>query len=165
MTRLAQDLKTTPAQLGERIAKLQESLKKMEKEKSLGVKTGFDIPKMIEEAETVGPYRLVAFHERGLDVSDLRHLSDAFRTRDRKIIYLLVAEHEDKIHFLLGMSHDLQKTNLDLRELMRQLSPLLKAVGGGRKDFVQGGGRNQGQLQTHWNEMIEQAKSYLKESG
>ncbi len=163
MTQLAQDLKTTPTQLAERIAKLQEAVKKSEKSKGQQAGQAFDAQKIIEQAVVVNSLRFAAFYEKGINVDELRYLSDSLRSRGGQLIFLLATENEEKIHFLLGMSHELVKTNVDLRDLMKELTPLLGSSGGGRKDFVQGGGPNRGQFQAHWQEIIERASSFLKQ--
>ncbi|HXV28498.1 MAG TPA: alanine--tRNA ligase [bacterium] len=165
MTQLVQDLKTTPQQLGERVAKLQESVKKMEKDKGRQAGGTFDPQKIIDQAVAVDSLRFAAFYEKGIPPNDLRFLSDSLRSRGRQLIYLLATETEEKIHFLLGMSHELVKSDLDLRRLMEELTPLLGSSGGGRKDFVQGGGPNRGQFQSHWQEITEKASGYLKQVG
>ncbi len=163
MTKLSQDLKTTPSQLAERIAKLQEALKKSEKDKGKQAGQAFDAQKIINEALVANSFRFAAFHEKGVNLDDLRYFSDSLRSRGGQLIYLLATENEEKIHFLLGMSHELVKSDLDLRELMKELAPLLGSSGGGRKDFVQGGGANRGQFQTHWQEILDKAASFLKQ--
>ncbi len=163
MAKLSQDLKTTPGQLAERIAKLQEALKKSEKDKGKQAGQAFDAQKIINEAVVANSFRFAAFHEKGVNLDDLRYLSDSLRSRGGQLIYLLATENEEKIHFLLGMSHELVKSDLDLRELMKELAPLLGSSGGGRKDFVQGGGPNRGQFQTHWQEILDKASGFLKQ--
>lgn len=162
VSKLALDLRTTPDQLSERVKKLQDSAKKLEKQLEQGKRESLDAGKIIESAVLVGDIKFVAFNQKSLEVDQLRHLSDLLRSRSEKIIYLLGTEDDEKIQFLIGMSHVLQKSALDLRQLSQELSPLLGASGGGRKDLIQGGGRNHGQLQTEWSKIVEKSLAYLR---
>ena len=160
--RLADELKTTPAQLEERVQKLKSAVKNLEKSK--GQTAGAVDPKQIlQEAHTAGTFRFAAFHQKALPIPEMLGLSDSLRTLSQDTVYLLGTESEDKINFLLGMSGNLvQKQNLDLRDLMKELSPLLGASGGGRRDLIQGGGKNENQLQQNWPKIISRATTYLE---
>ncbi|MDD5218232.1 MAG: alanine--tRNA ligase [Candidatus Omnitrophica bacterium] len=162
MSELSQELKTTPAQLADRVRKLKDSLKKMEKAQSEGQVSRVDVKKLAAEAIVAGKYHFAAYSAKDMEIAELRKLSDAMRSEAKQTVYFLAVASSDKIHFLLGVSHDLVKSDLDLRELMRKLEPLLGTSGGGRKDLVQGGGPNDGQLQNRWQAIVEAAEEYLR---
>lgn len=163
MGRLSERLKTSPAQLEDRIAKLQENVKKLEKTQAEGFRTKMDPKLIVEQAKPVGSLRFVAHKEKDFDLSMLRNLSDSIRASSANTVYFLGTENSDKIHFLLGMSPDLGKTKLDLRPLGQQLTPILKGQCGGRADLVQGGAQNAGQLESEWRKISEMAMTFLRE--
>ncbi len=163
VSELAQTLKTTPDKLSERVNKLQENLKKLEKQKDQIVTAKADPKKILDNAKPAGPVQFASHWEKGLDVGELRRLSDDLRSRSQKTVYFLGSENEDKIHFVLGVSHDLAKSSLDARQLAKELSSFLNASGGGRADLVQGGAPNQKQFQERWQEISDRAVHYLKQ--
>ena len=66
---------------------------------------------------------------------------------------------------IVGLSADLQKTNLDMKALFGRLSKLLKVTGGGRPDLVQAGGPDKGQFSTAQTEVEDTIAAYLSEKG
>jgi alanyl-tRNA synthetase len=143
MNQLAQTLKTTPAELPTRVAKLQESVKKLEKQAGSGYKTEQAVPSLEKK---IGETRITAQVFKDLDVNSLRKISDDLRLKNTKAVYLIGSEKEDKAYFILGLSHDLVKSGIDLREVGKGLAELLNGNSGGRADLIQGGAQNQGQF-------------------
>ncbi len=162
MNQIAQTLKTSVADVPERIAKLQDNVKKLEKEKSQAPSTKADPDKIIAAGQKTGAYSFIAYKEKGLEGQQLRVLSDAIRSKGLKSIYLLCSENEDKIQFLLGATPDLGKGGTDVRELGKTVATLLQSSCGGRPDLVQGGGPNQGQLQSQWDKIAGEVSNFLK---
>ena len=165
VNRMAESLKTPTDQLEGRIAKLQESVKRLERQKNEGATGRVDPKKILEGAKKAGPFLFAAHREKDLDLGELRGLSDRLRSMSSKTIYFLGTENGDKIHFLIGMSPDLGKTKLDARELGKELTPFLKANSGGRADLVQGGASNEGQLVTEWEKISDKVIHYLQAKG
>ncbi|MBI3313870.1 MAG: alanine--tRNA ligase [Candidatus Omnitrophica bacterium] len=160
---IAQNLKTTPDQLVERIAKLQDNLKKLEKEKGSGKLQAIDSTKILSGAKMIGPVRLAIYTSKGMDVNELRHLSDDLRSRSPKTVYFLAAEQDEKIQFLLGMSPDLKKTSLNMTELGTSVGALIEANAGGRVDLVQGGAPNKGQLYQKKEALEAKISDYIQD--
>ena len=163
LNQTAQLLKTTPAEITERIAKLQDSVKKLEKEKIHAPIAKADSEKIAAMSKPAGAYSFITYKEKDLEGQQLRVISDGIRSRASKTIYLLCAENGDKIQFVLGASPDLGKAGFDVRELGKSVAELLNSSCGGRSDMVQGGGPNQEQLQTNW-ELINHAISKFLQS-
>lgn len=163
LNQAAQLLKTSPADISDRISKLQDSLKKMEKEKSQAPVAKADSDKISSLAKPAGSYSYLMYKEKGLEGQQLRVISDSIRSKTAKTIYLLCAENGDKIQFVLGATPDLGKAGMDVRELGKSVAELLNSSCGGRADMVQGGGPNQDQLQTNW-ELISHAISKFLQS-
>ncbi len=164
LSELSQELKATPEELMERVAKLRKSLKQMEKDLEKGSSQQFDGKKLMESAKKAGAVQFVSFRGQDVAPSKLLPLSDWLKSEAQKTVYLLAAENEGKVQVLLGMSQDLQPSNLDLRPLMKAISLLAGVSGGGRRDLVQGGGENKGQLEKSWADIESKAMAFL-ESG
>ncbi len=161
---LSVSLKTTPEKLAEKVSKLQDTIKKMEKEKKQSSVISADPKAILNQALTAGAFK-VARHKlpEGAGVDELRGLSDSLRSMSSKTIYFLGTESEEKVHFVIGLSPDLVQGPLDAREAMKTLAPLVGGSGGGRKELVQGGARNQGQFKDQWDKIVENLTSYVNE--
>ncbi|MDP3920855.1 MAG: alanine--tRNA ligase [Candidatus Omnitrophota bacterium] len=173
--KIAAYLKVTPGDVVERVKKLQDNVKKLEKEKKRGGGRGEDARQILTAKVKAGKYQFLPHRlAQGAEAPELRRLSDELRNMIDKTVYLLAAANEEKIHFLLGMTPDLKADAMNASdkegavtatELGQRLSPLLKASSGGRIDLVQGGAANEGQLESNWDEMIKTAVSYLSAKG
>lgn len=161
ISQLSQALKTTPDNLVERTSKLQESLKKLEKEQAKGgwAKTSASGPVLEKQ---VGSFKFSAYSHADISIDLLRKQSDDLRSGSLKTIYFLAAAGPEKISYILGLSHDLLKSGLDLRELAKKIASALNGSGGGRPDMIQGGALNQGQLDNQWDKILADAEEFLK---
>ncbi len=168
VSQIAQALKTTPSEVANRVAKLQETAKKLERGQGLMPDAALK-PEMLDEIlKTAGPagkLRFTSYRGKGVSLDSLRRLADSLRSKARQTIYLLASQGNEKIYYLLGMSEDLRKSPLDLNPLFSELAPLLEASGGGRKDLIQGGGTNPRALEeVNWTKVVRTAVDYLKKS-
>lgn len=160
---LAQNLKTSPSDVVIRVNKLQEAAKKSLKEPSGRASSSIEpVEQILSYAEPAGRFKFLAHRLYGLPPDDLRRLSDQFRSKGKETIFLLASKTDEKIYYLLGLSEDLRKKELDLTKLFGELSALLGASGGGRKDLIQGGGTNRNALdEENWSEVTRRAIQYL----
>ncbi|MSR76924.1 MAG: alanine--tRNA ligase [Candidatus Omnitrophica bacterium] len=159
---ISQKLKTTPAEIGARIIKLQETIKKLEKDKSKVMTAQLSPKTIMQNSVAAGNYLMILYKDKELHIDQLRSLSDTLRAEAQKTVYFIVSEQSDKIHGILGASGDLKNSSLDLRDLWKQLAPDLGASGGGRKDMIQVGGKNEGQLENNWKQISDKIGSFLK---
>jgi alanyl-tRNA synthetase len=153
ITQLSQTLKTTPDKLAERTSKL----KKLEKEVEKGGSQG-QVTASSEKSASIGGRQFTASSYKELTVDGLRKQSDYMRSSTAKTVYFLAAENEDKIQFIVGLSHDLLKDGLDLRDFGKKVAQILEGSCGGRADMVQGGAPNKGQLAKTLDEIVNAAK-------
>lgn len=160
---LSQSLKTSPSELTNRVGKLQEMAKKSDKLAGLVQQnTPESAEEILKSAQSAGAVKFLAHRSNGLPLEHLRRLSDSLRSKGKETIYLLASQTDDKIYFLLGLSDDLRKKEMDLTKLFGELSPLLGASGGGRKDLIQAGGSKREALEEkNWSEVIRRAIQYL----
>ncbi|MBP9865823.1 MAG: alanine--tRNA ligase [Candidatus Omnitrophica bacterium] len=162
---LCQELKVTPDQLTERVEKLRKTIKQLEKDVVKGGVSAVDTKQILSGAKSAGSVQFVSYLGKSVPMAQLLPVSDALKSDGKKTVYLLATQNDDKVQMILGLSRDLAGTKLDLRELMRELSPLTGVQGGGRGDLVQGGGDNRGQFQKDWNLIEEKAMTYLAAKG
>ncbi|MBI3306249.1 MAG: alanine--tRNA ligase [Candidatus Omnitrophica bacterium] len=158
----AQSLKTTPDQLVERINKLQENLKKLEKGKDSAPLQTVDAAKILLQAKSVGPVQMLIVTDNALEINELRRLSDEIRSRTSKTVYFLGAEKGDKLQFVLGVSPDLKKSSANMVELGEAIGSLLEGSCGGRPDLAQGGAPNKGQLSQKREAIEKKITDYIQ---
>ena len=167
ISQIAQSLKTTPSEAAHRVAKLQETAKKLEKGQIVppdSVTTPERTDEILKASQPAGKFRFTSYRTKGGTLDSLRRFSDSLRSKGKETIYLLASEGDEKIYFLLGMSEDLRKSPIDLLQLFTQLAPILEASGGGRKDLVQGGGTNSQVLEEKsWSQAVKTAVRYLNQ--
>lgn len=164
ISQLAQSLKTSPSKVTSRVAKLQEWAKKAEKGSSSHQVQGLTTEQVMKEVQNAGDVKFVAYQTEGLSLDRLRRLSDSLRSKSKATVYLLASKTEEKIYYLLGMSEDLRKKDLDLLKLFAELGPQLGASGGGRKDLVQAGGASAAAWsEKNWAEAAKTAIKYLRQ--
>lgn len=165
MEQASEKLKTTPEDLLERIQKLQEKVKILEKEADRRPNLSLDSKELLAGAERVKTYQLVAKKFRDTSRQDLRKLSDSLRSQTKCTVWFFAAETEGKTQFLAGLSADLKTGPLDAREIAKHVSPFLGGSGGGRKDLAEGGGTRSEALEKSWPRLVEALKQHLAEKG
>lgn len=158
---ISQYLKTSPQDIMGRLLKLQEALKKLEKEKNQGFSTKLSEDEIVRKTKPIGKYLLTSLVLKDFQLPQLRHLSDDLRSKNKNLIYFLGSMSEGKINFLLGMSPHLKDSGLNMLELSKEISPLLQAHSGGRVDLVQGGAPNDGQLESKEQILQSTIETYL----
>ena len=159
----AERLKATPSELVDRIEKLQERAKKLEKEGRSKPALEINPKEALEKAERVGPFRLITERFEEASREDLRRVSDQLRSQAKQSLWLLSAKGEEKAHFLVGLSADLKNGALDAREIVGEIGKKVGGSGGGRKDLAEGGGLDLSVLENSWKGMISSLKNYLEQ--
>ncbi len=140
IVRMAGLLKSAPAEVGDRVEKLLEQVKRLEKEiqkyklGALGDSGGDQ-----EDMREVKGIKVLTLLSCTDDPKVLRDLSDQKIQKLGSGIALLGASAGDKVSLILRVSKDLvQKYHAG--HLMKELAPLVGGTGGGRPDMAQGGG-------------------------
>jgi alanyl-tRNA synthetase len=143
MTGVEQGLGVPRREVAARIEKLRASLEEAEKEvRALrrklareqfgdagdGVRTVMGIPVLVRKAE-------------GLDMNELRDLSDSLRQKVGSGVVILGSARGDKVFLVVSVSKDLTQ-KVQAGAVIKELAPLVGGGGGGRPDFAQAGGTN-----------------------
>ncbi len=74
----------------------------------------------------------------GFDRKEISELVDRLKNKFSNSIILIVAEKDDKISIVGGVSGNIR---IDAGDFVREISKFLGGSGGGRKDFAEGGGK------------------------
>ncbi|MFT8870955.1 MAG: alanine--tRNA ligase [Sporolactobacillus sp.] len=140
---LAAKLKTTSEQLPERIEALQQQIRGLEKtHETLTAKLGQSRRQQLEQSvKQVGNVAYIAAKVDIDDMSQLREMADALKSRLQSLVVVLAASSDGKVQFVCGVTADLVKTGLHAGKLVKQVSAVCGGGGGGRADMAQAGGR------------------------
>ncbi len=153
-------LKTSPADVPERVERLLTIQKQLEKElealkSSLTAKKSAD---MLSDAEEIGGVRVLVTQVEADNPKILREINDRFKEKLASGVVVLGAAHEDKAFLLVGVTHDLTK-RLQAGNLIKEIAQPIGGSGGGRPDMAQAGGSNPQGL----TEALDLARKILRE--
>ena len=162
---IAKILKVGTADIPARIAKLMENLKAQKKIGAQASGNLADVKTLLGSSKEAGSCRIAVAMLENAGIPALRDLSNRLREEGQKLVYVVATSQEEKLHVIVGLSTDLQKTPLDMKALFGRLSKLLNLSGGGRSDLVQAGGPDQGQFATAKAAVEEAVATYITEKG
>ncbi len=145
----AEALKTSPEEVADKVAGLQEQIKQLSREKEeLQAKQLFSGGgDLLDRCEDIAGVRVLATKldlPESSDIKGLRKAMDDLRSRFSSGVILLAGENKGKAHLLLFVSPDLQE-RFTAPELVQEVASEVGGSGGGRADLAQaGGGRPEG---------------------
>jgi alanyl-tRNA synthetase len=141
---LSERLSTKPAELADRIERLQTEVRDMQKALA-EIKArlaGADAAAYVERAETIGGKRVVAVAVREANAQALKHLGDAIRARLGGGVVVLAGVDGETVSLLVTASDDAVKAGVHAGNLLKLAAPLVDGRGGGQAAHAQGGGKN-----------------------
>jgi alanyl-tRNA synthetase len=162
---IAKTLKVGASDVPARIAKLMENLKTQKKQSAQAASSPGDIKALLANATKAGSCRILIAMLENAGIPALRDLANRFREEEQKLVFVIATSQEGKLHVIVGLSADLQKTALDMKALFGRLSKPLNVSGGGKTEVVQAGGPDQGQFATAKTEIEKTVVAYLTEKG
>jgi len=134
-------LKTSPAEVAERIERLLKHQRELEKEiealkGKLAARDSSDIMSKVKEIKGI---RILASTVDVADVKTLRDLGDKLRDRIQSGIILLGSKTEEKAMLLCLITKDLT-AKYRAGDIIKAIAPVVGGSGGGRPDMAQAGG-------------------------
>jgi alanyl-tRNA synthetase len=143
----AAKLKAAPGDLPERIDRLIEERRALEREieKLRAAKRGAASSDLGAEAKEVGGVKLIAARVEGVPAKELRSMIDDLRAKLSSGVVLLASQHDGKLALAVGVTQDLT-SKFRAGDLMREIASIVGGKGGGRPDFAQGGGEDASRL-------------------
>ncbi|MBD5417709.1 MAG: alanine--tRNA ligase [Desulfovibrio sp.] len=137
---VAAALKTKPEQAAQRLAAVQDELKKLRRAVEKGASASVDGATLAAGAEKAGEVALVARRLDGVPVKALRDLMDDVRSRlQGPAVACLAGVADGKVSLLLYVSKDLHG-RLTAPALIKEVAAPCGGSGGGRPDLAQAGG-------------------------
>ncbi len=162
LNHLGQILKTDPANLEQRLQKLLENQRQLEKElEQLQTKANADLGgDLMAQVQDVDGVKLLAVRIDGSDGKQLRELSDQLKDKLISGVIILVGTCDDKVPLLVVVTKDLTG-QLAAGNLIKPLAEIIGGRGGGRPDMAQAGGKDAGQIDKLLAAAPEQLKVLL----
>ena len=156
MAHISTLIHSSPEKLKEDIKDIMERLSLLEKRVSLLSREirNFYFEMLKNTRETIGNYNFYSLNTSILDIEYLRELSDKIREFDKNSVGFFVSLM-DGMKFILFRGESVPVNMKKLTEIIRGD---IKGGGGGRDDFVQGGGKDR----EGWQKALRRIKDYLK---
>ena len=139
--KLTEQLKAQPGDLPAQIDKLQEQVRRYEREiEQLKMKLALgQTGAAEEEVREVAGIKVLSRRVSDLDASGLRQLADALSQRVRSGVVVLGQTSDGKASLVVRVTDDLT-SQLNAGQIVREIATLIGGKGGGRADMATGGG-------------------------
>jgi alanyl-tRNA synthetase len=157
-------LKVAPEQITERINKLIEDNKALNKQlKDAHKKGGSDIMvaanELLSKAADINGVKVIVGEVPETPVNDLRGAMDMLKKKAASAVVVIGCKAEDKAVLLAGVTDDVVKKGVKAGDIVKQIAPLVDGAGGGRPQMAQAGGKAPEKLP----QCLEKAKDLIKE--
>jgi alanyl-tRNA synthetase len=144
VTSLAETLATKPAELGERVERLQTDMRDMQKALA-EIKSRLassDATSYLDRVEDAGGKKLVASVVSEADASAVKALATALRQKLPSGVIALAGVDGETVSLFISASDDLVNAGVNAGTLMRAAAEAVGGKGGGAPAQAQGGGKN-----------------------
>jgi alanyl-tRNA synthetase len=143
VAQLAETLATKPDDVVERVARLQNDVRDLQKAfgELKARLAATDAQTYVERAQTVGAQTVVAAVVPEADATSLRALANAIRAKFPRGVIALVGTDGENASIFAGASDDAVKAGVHAGNLVKAAAPHVGGKGGGAPAQAQGGGR------------------------
>ncbi len=141
---LAESLSARPAEVGERVERLQLEIRELERAlgDSRAQLAAGDAADYVARAQEIGGRRVVAAVVRDANAEALKRLGAAIRQRLERGVVALAGVDDGSVTLLVSASEDAVKGGVHAGNLVKLAAPLVGGKGGGQPAQAQGGGKN-----------------------
>ncbi len=148
LDRVAQELGSTPDQIGERVGSLMMELNSAYKQiESLQRKLARQqFEQLVSQVEQLDGVKALVAQVDNTPVETLREMADWFRGAVGEGVVVLGTVLDGRPQILVAVSEGLTKQGLHAGNLIKQIAPIMGGGGGGRPAMAQAGGKHAAQL-------------------
>ena len=141
---IAAMLKTSPAEIEEKIAHLQAEVKALHSEnESLKAKMAQDaVGDVMDQVQEVKGVKLLAVSLTDVDMNGLRDLGDQLKEKLGEGVVVLASVVGGKVSLLAMVTDQAQKAGAHAGNLIKGMAAIVGGGGGGRPNMAQAGGKN-----------------------
>ena len=158
---IAAMLKTSPAEIEEKIAHLQAEVKALHSEnESLKAKMAQDaVGDVMDQVQEVKGVKLLAVSLTDVDMNGLRDLGDQLKEKLGEGVVVLASVAGGKVSLLAMVTDQAQKAGAHAGNLIKGMAAIVGGGGGGRPNMAQAGGKNPAGIK----DALAKAEEVLKE--
>ena len=140
----AKVVKSTPANLTERLEHLMAELKALQSEnESLKSKAAKDaLGDVMDQVVDVNGVKLLATSVEGVDMNGLRDLGDSLKEKLGEGVIVLASSNEGKVNLVAMATDAAIKSGAHAGNLIKAIASKVGGGGGGRPNMAQAGGKN-----------------------
>ena len=140
----AKIVKSTPANLVERLEHLMAEIKALSSEnESLKSKAAKDaLGDVMDQVTEVNGVKLLATSVDGVDMNGLRELGDQLKEKLGDGVVILASSNEGKVNLIAMATDEAQKAGAHAGNLIKAIASKVGGGGGGRPNMAQAGGKN-----------------------
>lgn len=144
LNQAAKIMKTTPAQLADRLEHLLAEMKALQSEnESLKSKAAKDaLGDVMDQVVEVKGVKLLAASVSGVDMNGLRDLGDQLKTKLGEGVVVLASDQDGKVNLVAMATDEAMKAGAHAGNLIKGIAALVGGGGGGRPNMAQAGGKN-----------------------
>jgi alanyl-tRNA synthetase len=148
LNRIAQDLKSTLADVPKRVDGLKNQIRDLERtNESLKAKLSHvEASNLENQVKQIGEVQVLSAQVNGVDMDNLRNMVDDLKNKLGSAIVVIGSVQGDKVNLTAGVTKDLVEKGYHAGKLIKEVATRCGGGGGGRPDMAQAGGKNPGQL-------------------
>ncbi len=137
----AEALRSEPADIEDRVVRLQEEIKNLKKEwkAERERKLKSSDTDILDQVKNINGIKVLAAEVEVANPKELRTLGDELKNRMKSGVAVIGARAQNKAHLLAVVTDDLTD-RIKAGDLVKEIAPLVGGKGGGRPDFAQAGG-------------------------
>jgi len=163
LSKLSKDLNVSEAELPKRIESLLENYNALQRDskrtKSEGLSSQAE--SFISDAEEADGIKIITHFFDEIDAGELRNLSDIIRSKEQNSIVCFGSRLSGKALLLCAATKNAVNRGVDCGGIIKDIAPIIKGGGGGRRDMAQAGGTESKHLQKALKEAINAAKRMI----
>lgn len=144
LNKAAKVVKTTPANLVERLEKLMAEMKELASEnESLKSKAAKDaLGDVMDQVVEIKGLKLLATSVEGVDMNGLRDLGDQLKDKLGEGVVVIASSNEGKVNLIAMATDEAQAKGAHAGNLIKAIAAKVGGGGGGRPNMAQAGGKN-----------------------
>ncbi len=160
---VARRLKTSPAEVDEKVEHLQNDVKSLQKEnEKLKAKLAKDAAGDVTgEAEDFGGIKLLAKQLDGVDMNGMRSLSDEMKQKLGEAFIVLASANDGKVNLIATATDGAMEKGAHAGNLIKEVAQIVGGGGGGRPNMAQAGGKDAAKIPEALEKAVEVMKQQL----
>ena len=161
---IAKTLKTSPAEIPEKIAHLQKEVKELQSEnESLKSKMAQDsLGNVMDQVVEVKGVKVLAAAVDGVDMNGLRDLGDQLKEKLGEGVVVLASAKDGKVSLLAMATQGAMDKGAHAGNLIKAAAAIVGGGGGGRPNMAQAGGKNPDKIPEAIAKIAELVEGQLK---